>query len=109
VDISDPFLARVLSTLNQKLARSCQRPLSISIAHLPRNGECALDILEPVAIRSVLKLLKADFGRIRTLIVHTKLRSSLREVVELVQGKDYGRLENFEMYFDFDDLTGSAI
>ena len=106
VNVGEPHLADVLSTLNEDLARSNQRPLSVSIVNNPSNerDRWARRITENLAVHAALRLLRLDFGRVQTLVINTDLRSSLRGVVEHVQGQNHGSLVQLSMSYENDDL-----
>ena len=109
VNLGNPLLVSIISGLNQDLARSCQRQLTITIVNQPRNERerRARRITEGVAVQAIFQLLTVDFGRIQTLLIQTDLRSSLRGVPELVQRLDHGSLEKFKMRSNVDDVSSA--
>ena len=104
VNIGEPSLVKIISKLDQRLAKSGKRPLSISIVNRPRSeyDRLARRLTEGVAVQSVLCLLRMYFDRVEEFILYPELRSSLRGVSETLQ--EYGVLEKTAFDWDIDDV-----
>ena len=107
VDISIPSLVHILSNLNSSLAKSGTRPLSIYIANRQRDPKAnsTSGVPESLVLHSVLRLLRMYMHRVRALIVHVELKSSLNEVFDALDAEGHGAVEQVILYYHVDDLV----
>ncbi|KAJ3516187.1 hypothetical protein NMY22_g14270 [Coprinellus aureogranulatus] len=102
VGIGHPGILNVVSGFSTALGRSGTKPLSIVIVHRhgsPQNTA----ILEAVTMNSITKLLDEEWTRVRSLVAHTYLRSSLAPALDLVERRCQRNIGDIKLSYEVDD------
>ncbi|KAJ3548115.1 hypothetical protein NMY22_g1398 [Coprinellus aureogranulatus] len=96
LDIGHPGLLSTISSSYEALKQSGRKPLSITISRKLGSPHNTLAI-EAIAIHSIMKLLDGEWDRVRSLTVHTRLRSSMTPVLKLLEARCRRNLESLAL------------
>ncbi|KAJ3514333.1 hypothetical protein NMY22_g14769 [Coprinellus aureogranulatus] len=102
VELGHQDVLNMISGFQMALQRSCMKPLSIVIVRRPGSASNTI-VLEAVTTQVVMMLLDGEWSRVRSLTVHTHLRSSLAPACELIELRCLRSLENLEFTYEVDD------
>jgi hypothetical protein len=97
-------LSRILPRLYAVLDSTGEQPLAVKIIS-PPTRQSGIGLPEDILLHSVLKLLTAEMAlhRLKSLVVHADLRSSLQEVEALFDEESQARLQRLILRYNVDD------
>ena len=106
VDLAERPLLHNMSSFNDSLAQSTEDPISIYVISDMEYNRPIPSVLESVALREMIGLLRNDVDRIDDLCIETEYRSSLTGVGTLVRSMSRGLLSRTTLFYTVDDCPG---
>ena len=107
IDLAEHRLLENLSRVHQTLAKCIDDPISVYI-YGDTDGNPLSSVLESVALRAMIGILRNDVHRIEELSIETEYRSSLRGISALVSSLSRLLFERTMMAFNVDDCPEEA-
>ena len=97
-------LSRILPRLYDVLDSTGEQPLAVKIISPPAR-QPGIGIPEDILLHSVLRLLTVEMTlrRLKSLVVHADLRSSLQEVGAIFDEESQARLQRLILKYNIDD------
>jgi hypothetical protein len=106
INLQKAPLSRILPRLYAVLDSTGEQPLAVKIIS-PPTRQLGIGLPEDILLHSVLKLLTAEMAlhRLKSLVVHADLRSSLQEVETLFDEESQARLQRLILRYNVDDTS----